>query len=131
MLCTTGSVKGFEGAKDVTSEEVLWQEVDVVVPAALENAITKDNANRVKGKAVIEMANGPVTPEADEVLSKMGVISVPDILSNAGGVTVSYFEWVQNLQGYYWTKNQVFERLKEIMDEAFEVIVKIPRALAD
>jgi glutamate dehydrogenase/leucine dehydrogenase len=118
----TGSVSGMKGVKEVLSDEVLWQDVEVVVPAALENAISGENADRVKARAVIEMANGPVTPEADEVLAGKGIVFVPDILANAGGVSVSYFEWVQNRQGYAWKKAEVFERLKEMMEGAFEEV---------
>lgn len=103
----------------ITNEELLELDVDVIVPAALENVITKDNAARIKAKYIIEMANGPVTPEADEVLTKNGVISIPDVLANAGGVTTSYFEWVQNLAGYYWSKEEVLAKLQPLMVSAF------------
>ncbi|MFC1711665.1 Glu/Leu/Phe/Val dehydrogenase [Patescibacteria group bacterium] len=105
--------------KKITNKEILELKVDVLVPSALENVITKENVSKIKAKAVIEMANGPVTPEADKVLHQKGIITIPDILANAGGVTVSYFEWVQNLQGYYWEKEEVLERLEKIMITAF------------
>jgi glutamate dehydrogenase/leucine dehydrogenase len=105
--------------KKITNEELLELKVDILVPSALENVITKDNAKNIKAKAIIEMANGPVTPEADKILHKRKVISVPDILANAGGVTVSYFEWVQNLQGYYWDKEEINSKLEKIMVKAF------------
>lgn len=116
----TGSVVGFQGLKTISNDEILELNVDVLVPAALENVISKENAARIKAKAVIEMANGPVTPDGDEILNKKGIICVPDILANAGGVTVSYFEWVQNLQGYYWEKEEVLAKLEKIMVKAFE-----------
>lgn len=111
---TVGSYKG----KQITNAELLELDVDVLVPAALENVLTKENAGKVKAQLVLEMANGPTTPEADEILAKKGITVIPDVLANAGGVTVSYFEWVQNLQGYYWEKELVLERLKGLMDEA-------------
>jgi len=105
--------------KIITNEELLELKVDVLVPAALENVITKENAKNIKAKAIIEIANGPITPEADKILAKKKIINVPDVLSNAGGVTVSYFEWVQNLAGYYWEKTEVNQKLETIMKIAF------------
>ena len=104
----------------VTNQELLELDVDILVPAALENVITDKNAAKIKAQAIIEMANGPVTPEADAILTKNEVIIIPDILANAGGVTTSYFEWVQNLQGYYWTRDEVLAKLKPLMEDAFE-----------
>lgn len=103
----------------ITNEELLGLDVDILVPAALENVITEKNAEKIKAKYIIEMANGPVTPEADEILTKKGVVVVPDVLANAGGVSVSYFEWVQNNMGYYWEEEEVVEKLKVIMERAF------------
>ncbi|HAV15027.1 MAG TPA: glutamate dehydrogenase [Candidatus Pacebacteria bacterium] len=114
-----GSIAGFTGTRSVSNAELLELPVDVLVPAALENVITAENAGRVHAKAIVEMANGPVTPEADEILWKKHILSVPDVLSNAGGVTVSYFEWVQNLYGYAWTKKEVFAKLEPLMVDAF------------
>ncbi len=114
----TGSVKGF--AEDIESKDLLELDVDVLVPAALENQITKENAANIKAKVVVELANGPTTPEADTILEQKAVIVIPDILANAGGVTVSYFEWVQNLYGYYWTEAKVLEKLEKIMVTSFK-----------
>ncbi|MBI2410650.1 MAG: Glu/Leu/Phe/Val dehydrogenase [Candidatus Kerfeldbacteria bacterium] len=117
----TGSVAGFftGAAKTMTNEKLLLQPCDLLVPAALEGVLTSINAGRVKARAVVELANGPTTPEADEKLFKKGVVVVPDILANAGGVTVSYFEWVQNRMGYYWAEQEVFDRLRPMMIQAF------------
>jgi glutamate dehydrogenase/leucine dehydrogenase len=115
----TGNVGGCKGAKDISNEELLLLPVTVLVPAALENVITEEIAKKIQAKYIIEMANGPVTPEADKILVERGILSVPDVLANAGGVTVSYFEWVQNLQGFYWTKDEVLGKLKGVMDRAF------------
>lgn len=115
----TGAVKGFAGTTEITNEELLELPVDILVPAALENQITQDNAARIKAKMIVELANGPTTPEADEILFKNGVTVVPDILANAGGVTVSYFEQVQNAANYYWTDEEVEKKLALIMVQAF------------
>jgi glutamate dehydrogenase/leucine dehydrogenase len=116
----TGSVTDCPGTKTITNEELLELQVDVLVPAALENVINKDNADKVKAKVIVELANGPVTPEADEVLHKNDQVIIPDVLANAGGVTVSYFEQVQNASNFYWEKSEVMERLKKIMVNAFK-----------
>jgi len=102
-------------AKIITNEELLECECDILVPAALDNQIREDNAPKIKAKIVLELANGPTTPQADAILEKKGVIVIPDVLANAGGVTVSYFEWVQNRMQYYWTEEEVLEKLKPIM----------------
>ncbi|MDO8481073.1 MAG: Glu/Leu/Phe/Val dehydrogenase [Nanoarchaeota archaeon] len=108
--------------KTITNEELLTLQCDVLVPAALENQITVKNAANIKAKLVLELANGPTTLEADEMLNKKGVTVIPDILANAGGVTVSYFEWVQNRMGYYWSEQEVFEKLKVKMAESFSQV---------
>ncbi len=113
------------GADEITNEELLEQECDILVPAALENQITVENAPRLKCRMMVEGANGPTTPEADVILFDRGVFVVPDILANAGGVTVSYFEWVQNLQELLWTEEEVSERLHKIMTQAFAETLKI------
>ncbi|OGV95673.1 hypothetical protein A2W24_05385 [Microgenomates group bacterium RBG_16_45_19] len=114
-----GKVVGYKGAKDLASEELWSLPVTVVVPAALEGVIDKEVAEKLQAKYVVEMANGPVTPAADTVLKERGIVSVPDVLANAGGVTVSYFEWVQNLQGQAWDLEVVQAQLKRHMEEAF------------
>lgn len=121
----SGSVQDFAGAKNVTNEELLLLDTDILVPAALENQITKANADKIKAKVILELANGPTTPEADAILHKKGVLVIPDILANAGGVTVSYFEWVQNREGYYWELAEVHERLTKKMTAAFKDIYAI------
>jgi glutamate dehydrogenase (NADP+) len=114
-----GSVCDLGKGKPLTNEELLELDVDVVVPAALEQVITRENADKIQAKIVLELANGPVTPEADQILLKRGIISVPDILANSGGVTASYFEWVQNLSGASWEKPVVFDRLEQKLNQAF------------
>lgn len=109
----------------ISNEDLLELDVDILIPAALENVITKDNAKDIKAKIVFEMANGPTSSEADEILNKKGVIVVPDVLANSGGVTVSYFEWFQNLNGEKWSLEKVNNKLKEKMEKAFEEVWKI------
>jgi glutamate dehydrogenase (NAD(P)+) len=121
---TTGSVAGFAGTQPISNEDILFADVDVLVPAALENVITAENADKVRAKSIVELANGPTTPEADEILFKKGVVVVPDILANAGGVTVSYFEQVQNAYLYYWTEEEVLVKLEKIMRDAFDAVWK-------
>ncbi len=120
----TGSVQGLPGTKNVSNEELLELGVDVLIPAAIENQITSKNASKIKAKIVLELANGPTTPEADEILHKKGVLVLPDFLANAGGVTVSYFEWVQNVGGYYWTREEVYEKLDKKMTVAAEAVLE-------
>ncbi len=115
----TGTVTKFPGAKSITNEELLELNVDVLIPAAVENQITSKNADKIKAKIVLELANGPTTPEADTILYKKGILDVPDFLSNSGGVIVSYFEWVQNINGYYWSLDEVNSRLDTKMSQSF------------
>ena len=115
----TGSVVGFPGAKSISNDELLETECTILIPAALENQITSKNAGKVKAKLVAEAANGPTTPEADDILYKNKILNIPDILANGGGVTVSYFEWLQNLRREYWTEAEVNERLDRNITKSF------------
>jgi glutamate dehydrogenase (NAD(P)+) len=117
-----GTVVGFPRADGVTNREILELDCDILVPAALENQITRDNAPRIQARVIAEAANGPTTPEADQILFEKGVFLIPDILCNAGGVTVSYFEWVQDMQSFFWSEDRINESLREIMDRAFEAV---------
>jgi len=119
-----GSVINFQkqGIEKISNNEILELECDVLVPSALDNVIAKDNADKIKAKIVLELANGPTAPEADEVLFKKGLIVLPDVLANAGGVVVSYFEWVQNNSGFYWSEKEVLEKLQPIMVGAFKKV---------
>lgn len=116
----TGSVLGFKGCDQLTNEELLELKCDILVPAALEDQLHEGNASRIKAKIIIELANGPTTQEADAILYDRGIMVVPDILANAGGVVVSYFEWVQDRYRYFWSAEEVDERLKQFMTEAFK-----------
>ncbi len=124
-----GNLVGFPNSKSITNDQLLELPVVLLIPAALENQITKDNAGKIKTQVILELANGPTTPEADEKLAKRGVIVVPDVLGNAGGVTVSYFELVQNLQQYYWSEGEVYEKLKPIMISATKQILQRSKQL--
>jgi glutamate dehydrogenase (NAD(P)+) len=119
----TGSILGFPGAEDGGGEEAMFLECDVLLPAAKENVLTSKNAHRVRAKILCEGANGPTTPLADPILVENGVFVIPDILANAGGVTVSYFEWVQDRQGFFWNEDLVNERLEELMVSNFDHVV--------
>ncbi len=121
-VCTIEDVVTDGPCCKITNEELLELPVDILVPAALENQITIDNVNNIKAKAIVELANGPTTPEADEVLKEKGVMVVPDVLANAGGVTVSYFEWDQNVKGEHWSEEDVLEKLEKIMIKAFDEV---------
>ena len=120
----TGSVVGFKGAKDLTNEELLVLDVDILVPAALECVITGANANNIKAKLICELANGPTTPDADAILHKKGILVLPDFMANAGGVTVSYLEQVQNTYNYYWSLEAVCSQLDRHMTDAFNAVWK-------
>jgi glutamate dehydrogenase len=109
----------------LTNHEILEQECDILVPAAIENQITLENAHRIKAGIIVEAANGPTTMEATKILTDRGVLLVPDVLASAGGVVVSYFEWVQNNQGYYWTEDEVHAKLQEVMEKSFENVYNV------
>lgn len=115
----TGSIVGFEDAKSITNDELLETECTILIPAALENQITKNNADKIKTQIIAEAANGPTTPEADEILFKKDILVIPDVLANGGGVTVSYFEWLQNLRRDYWTEEEVNNRLDINITKSF------------
>jgi len=121
----TDKLSKFKGAKEITNEELLELKVDVLIPAALEDVITKKNADRIKAKLILEMANRPITPEADEILLDKNIFVMPDILANAGGVVVSYFEWVQNSQNFYWSEKEVLDKLKTYMTDAVKELSKV------
>lgn len=123
----TGTVVGMPGTSRISNEELLVLKCDILIPAALENCITLENADQIKAKIVAEAANGPTTPHADEVLARKGIFLLPDILANAGGVTVSYFEWAQNLQGYFWEENEVNARLEKVIKKAFYDVYETSR----
>jgi glutamate dehydrogenase (NAD(P)+) len=120
-----GSVVGFPGAKSMSNEELLEAKVDILVPAALENVITGKNADRIQAKIVAEAANGPTLPEADTVLFQKKITVLPDILANAGGVTVSYFEWAQDIQGFFWPLEEVNQRLERVMVRSYADVHKV------
>jgi glutamate dehydrogenase (NAD(P)+) len=123
----TGSVQGYKGAQAITNEELLEQDVDVLIPAAIENQVTKKNADKVKAKILLELANGPVTPDADSILAQHDVFDLPDFLVNSGGVIVSYFEWVQNRDGYYWDVDDVYKRLDRIITKSFTDVIQMQK----
>jgi glutamate dehydrogenase (NAD(P)+) len=123
----TGRVQGFPHADAVTNQQLLELPCDILVPAAVEGQITADNAARVQARLIVEAANGPTTPDADEILADRGVLVVPDILANAGGVTVSYFEWVQDLQSFFWSGEEITRRLERVMVEAFHGVALLAR----
>lgn len=120
----TGVLRGLKGTRSIPNEEMLQLKCDLLIPAAIENQITSKNAGQIKAKMVAEAANGPTTPDADDILFKNNVMLLPDILANAGGVTVSYFEWVQNLQGFFWDEKAVDQVLERKMKEAFHRVLQ-------
>jgi glutamate dehydrogenase (NAD(P)+) len=121
----TGGVSGYKGADEISNEELLELDCDILLPCALEGQITAENASKIRARIVGEGANGPTTPEADEILHGNGRFVIPDVLANAGGVTVSYFEWVQALQEYFWSEKEVNAKLKELMGRAFEAVFQV------
>lgn len=121
----TGSVTGYPDTETVTNEELLELECELLVPSALEKQITEENAPNVKTRVIAEGANGPTTPEADAILDDKGIFVVPDVLANAGGVTVSYFEWVQGLQFFFWTERDINVKLRDIMERSFQEVLRI------
>jgi glutamate dehydrogenase (NAD(P)+) len=121
-------VLGFKGAEAADPEEMITAECDILIPAATENVITSRNAERIKARIVCEGANGPTTAVADEILADKRIFIIPDILANAGGVTASYFEWVQDRQGYFWKEDNVNEQLGTILAESFDDVVRYSEA---
>jgi len=122
------TVKGFDGGDAFDGPEVLTWDADVLIPAAIEDVLNKDNANHVRAGIIVEGANGPTTPEADEIFKKRDILVVPDILANAGGVTASYFEWVQNMQQYRWDVERVREQLERIMHRAYDGVADVAKS---
>lgn len=128
----TGSLSDFPGSKNISNQELLELETDLLVPAAFENQITETNVEKIRAKTILELANGPTTPEADEILFKKGIPIIPDVLANSGGVTVSYFEWDQNLKGEHWSEKEVFEKLRKVMhDSARETFARAKESKTD
>jgi glutamate dehydrogenase (NAD(P)+) len=125
-VAEAGSVKGFPGAEAFIERDKFWSlDCDILIPAALEQQITAANANQIRAKIILEGANGPTTPQADDILTEKGVLVVPDVLANAGGVTVSYFEWVQDFSSFFWTEEEINARLTRIMREAFAAVWQV------
>jgi glutamate dehydrogenase (NAD(P)+) len=120
-----GSLEGFAGAQKISNDDLLTLPVDLLVPAATEDVITTSNASNIKAKLIVEGANGPTSSKADNIINEKGIMVVPDILANAGGVTVSYFEWVQNRLGYKWTADRVNRRSDRIMKDAFNNVYRV------
>lgn len=118
----TGSVVGYKGGDEMKNQSCMSQDADIFIPSALENTVTIENVETIKAKLIVEVANGPITPEADAVLAKKNILVVPDILANAGGVAVSYFEQVQNAYGYYWKEDEVLKKLEELMKNSFNKV---------
>lgn len=121
----TGSIKNFPGSREIAPDNFFSTEVDILIPAALDRVITEKNAKSIKAKIILELANGPVTPAADDILNKKGIYVIPDVLTNAGGVTVSYFEWLQNLRNQHWSESKVFTELKKKMRKAAKEVWQI------
>ncbi|CAB3775508.1 Glutamate dehydrogenase [Paraburkholderia caffeinitolerans] len=124
-VAKTGGVAGFAGADMLSNEEFWTIETDILIPAALENQITEHNAGKIRTKIIVEGANGPTTTAADDILHDKGVLIIPDVVANAGGVTVSYFEWVQDFSSFFWTESEINERLERVMREAFTAVWQV------
>jgi glutamate dehydrogenase (NAD(P)+) len=124
-LANGQSVAGYPGAQAIGKEDFFALDCDFLIPAALENQITADNASRVRAKIIVEGANGPTTPAADDILRERGVTVVPDVLANAGGVIVSYFEWVQDFSSFFWSEDEINARLQRIMSEALAAVWRV------
>jgi glutamate dehydrogenase (NAD(P)+) len=120
-----GTIVGYAEAEPISNADLLELDCEVLTPCAMENQITRANAARIRAKIIAEGANGPLTPEADEILSRNGIFIIPDILCNAGGVTVSYFEWVQDLQSFFWGEEEINERLRRIMVRSFNQVLRV------
>ncbi|MGN6083918.1 Glu/Leu/Phe/Val family dehydrogenase, partial [Trinickia sp.] len=124
-VANTGGVGGFKGADPLANDEFWTIETDILIPAALENQITEKNAAKIKTKIIVEGANGPTTTAADDILHDKGVLIIPDVVANAGGVTVSYFEWVQDFSSFFWTEDEINQRLERVMREAFNAVWQV------
>lgn len=120
-----GSIQGFEGTDFVSNDELLEIKCDVLIPCAVGNVVTKENASKIDCKILVEGANGPVTPEADEILNDKGIVTIPSILANSGGVTVSYFEWVQDIQRLFWSEDEVINKLKKLLEKTFDEVYEL------
>ncbi|MCL4383305.1 MAG: Glu/Leu/Phe/Val dehydrogenase [Candidatus Marsarchaeota archaeon] len=127
----TGTIANYENAEKITNEQLFEIDADIIIPAAIENQITKQNADKIKAKIVLELANGPVTPEANDILFEKNIYDAPDFLVNSGGVIVSYFEWVQNINGYYWTEDEVYKKLDAIMTKSFNDVINTQKKYQD
>jgi glutamate dehydrogenase/leucine dehydrogenase len=123
----SGTVVGMPGTSRLSNDDLLTMKCDILIPAALENVITLNNAELIKARIVAEAANGPTTPHADEVLARKGILLIPDILANAGGVTVSYFEWAQNREGFFWSEAEVNGRLETVIKRSFREVHEMSR----
>lgn len=124
-VAQTGGIVGFTGAEPLAADEFWGLETDILIPAALEGQITEKNAPRIRTRIVVEGANGPTTPLADDILNEHGVLVIPDVIANAGGVTVSYFEWVQDFSSFFWSEDEINHRLERVMREAFASIWQV------